>query len=131
MPQYPACCTVCGWTGDIVAPVRECGSLKCPSCNEPASQDYARKGVPAVGNRAFVGDRQISVTEGFHSGEVDEARKTYGADVGQCIQDDGTVRFPDRETQKRYMRRKAEVIKSQGRNPGEFGAKPRRPVEAP
>lgn len=111
MPNYFIRCE-CGFHGDAFAKVAELkdGRVPCPTCGQHAEQDWSQKTV-ALGGSAitFSGDRQQSITEGFHSSEVAEARQMFGETHGACIQSDGSVRFKNRDEQRGYMRRKAEI----------------------
>lgn len=111
MPLYDIRCS-CGFAGETFARVSELSTqnlVPCPKCACFASQDLSGKHVAMGGAaKSFHGQRRKSITEGFHSSEVSEARALFG-DVGHCIQPDGSVEFNDRAEQRKYMRRKAEV----------------------
>lgn len=113
MPVYSLHCQACNFHGDTFAKVAELdakGRVLCPECGQRAEQDWSAKTIaPGGAARSFNGERQTSLTEGFHSSEVDEARRMFGETHGGCIQNDGTVRFKNREEQRGYMKRKAEV----------------------
>lgn len=114
MPVYPISCSKCHFNGDTFAKVAELdqdGRVLCPECGERAPQDYSRKQVGS-GNREFHGKAQESVTEWFHPAEVAEARQTFGERAGQCIQDNGTVRFKDRAQQREYAKKRNEIERS-------------------
>jgi hypothetical protein len=86
------------------------GRVLCPECGERAAQDWSTKTVGAGGAaRSFHGGKQVSLMEGFHPSEVAEARQMFGEKHGQCIQNDGTVQFANREEQRGYAKRKAEI----------------------
>jgi putative FmdB family regulatory protein len=109
MPIYPIRCTSCHHAGEVVAPVRRCNDLTCPECGARAEQDYARKAVHNTNTR-FTGTRQKSWMEGYHPKSVEEARRLFGKDGGDCIQKDGTVLFKDRAEQQRYERKKRQLM---------------------
>lgn len=120
MPLYPIACN-CGYTGDIyqtVAQLTECdGKLECPWCHKMCDQDYSAKNVALAGSCImFTGTKRESITEGFHPKEVERARRVMGDDLGGCIQDDGTVRFRDRDQRTKWDQKKDETrAKSQDR----------------
>lgn len=110
---YPIACNKCHFHGDVFAKVADLdpdGCILCPECGSRAPQDYARKSVGS-GNREFHGKTQESITEWFHPKEVAEARQTFGERAGQCIQDNGTVRFKDRAEQREYAKRRDEIAR--------------------
>jgi len=113
MPNYAIKCDSCKFHGDVFAKVAELddrGRVLCPECGERAERDWSQKTVGAGGSAiAFNGERQTSMTEGFHPSEVGEARRMFGESHGACIQNDGTVRFKNRDEQRGYMKRKSEV----------------------
>jgi hypothetical protein len=112
MPIYCLKCK-CGFHGDAFAKVVELdeqGRVLCPECGERAPQDWSNKTIAPGGSAvAFAGAKRQSMTEAFHSSEVAEARKLFGETCGACIRDDGTVSFKDRDEQRKYMKRKAEI----------------------
>lgn len=122
MPIYPINPCPCGHTDDVFARAADSGSLKCPACGKPVTQDYTRKNV-GNGNREFHGHRRESITDWYHPTEVAEARRDLGA-AGSCVQDNGTVVFPDRQTQKKYSRAKADIMRRAGRAPETLGTRP-------
>jgi len=111
MPLYDIRCK-CGYSGETFARVSELSPsnrVPCPKCASMADQVLIGKTFALGGAaKSFHGRRRHSITEGFHSTEVGEARQIFG-DVGHCIQDDGSVVFSDRAEQQKYMGRKAEV----------------------
>lgn len=114
MPIYPIKCSHCHFAGDCFAKVSDLdgnGCVACPECGNRAEQNYAAKTV-GVGNREFYGQTQESLAHAFHPSEVTEARETFGADGANCIQSDGSVRFKDRQEQRRF-RRKWQTMEAQ------------------
>lgn len=113
MPLYQCSCASCRFSGEVFAKVAELddrGRVLCPECGERADQDWSTKTVGAGGAaRSFHGGKQVSLMEGFHPSEVAEARQLFGEKHGQCIQNDGTVQFANREEQRGYAKRKAEI----------------------
>lgn len=107
MPLYPIKCLnpECGKPSDVFIAVDQRHMLRCPDCNSLAEQDYTRKTVGVGGAMIkFTGERQESV---IHLVDPKE-RERYGT-LGSCIQNDHTVRFPDRETQRKFSRRTHEI----------------------
>jgi len=113
VPIYSLRCDGCNFHGDTFAKVSELdakGRVLCPECGKRAEQDWSTKTIaPGGAAVSFTGQRRQSLTEGFHSSEVDEARRMFGDTYGGCIQSDGTVQFKNRDEQRGYMKRKAEV----------------------
>jgi putative FmdB family regulatory protein len=113
MPLYQCSCKACRFSGEVFAKVAELddkGRVLCPECGERAAQDWSTKTVGAGGAaRSFHGGKQVSLMEGFHPTEVAEARQMFGEKHGQCIRDDGSVQFANREEQRGYAKRKAEI----------------------
>lgn len=110
---YPIACNKCHFAGDVFAKVADLdpnGHVLCPECGHRAPQDYTKKNI-ANGNREFHGQTQESITEWFHPKEVAEARQTFGERAGQCIQDNGTVKFKDRAQQREYAKRRDEIAR--------------------
>jgi len=88
----------------------------CPSCGAvDVVLPHPTENVPiwdktvVSGNRQFVGDRRNSLTEGWHPKEVGEVRTLLGDRAGACVQNDGSVQFADRDEQKHYSRRVADL----------------------
>ena len=104
MPEYPIVCGDCGYRGDVFERVSNIANLKCPGCGAAATQDYERKGVPAIGNRTFAVERRESLQEGWHPKEVSEVRRRLGERYRACVSDDGAVHFRDREEQRGYSK---------------------------
>jgi len=113
VPNYAIRCASCRFSGDVFAKVAELddqGRVLCPECGQRAEQDWSQKTIaPGGAAISFTGQRRASMTEGFHSSEVSEAREMFGEVHGSCIKDDGTVEFKNRDEQRGYMRRKAEI----------------------
>jgi len=114
MPLYPIECEKCGFMGDVFCRVSDLDKqnrVKCPDCGEACSQNLGAKIIAPGGSAiAFSGERRHSVTEGFHSSEVGEARQMFGA-YGHCIKDDGSVSFTNRDEQRGYMQKKSDIYK--------------------
>jgi hypothetical protein len=125
MPIYPIKCG-CGFAGDVFARVMEmdsAGRILCPECGERAEQQYAQKRVSS-GNREFRGDRQESITEGWHPDDVPRVQREMVAngdtEAANCIRPtDGAVLFKNRQQQQAYMRAKARIWQRVSEGPGE------------
>lgn len=106
MPNYVLKCLACEHKWERFSKVSERLDCSCPLCNGQPVIDIAAQGVPGVGNPEFHGQKAVSLMEGFHPTEVNDARRSMPA-VGHCIRDDGSVKFRDREEQKKYAKAKA------------------------
>lgn len=110
MPTYPIHPCACGCPDrEVFERAANSDKLTCRACGGPVHQDYSAKGVPAIGNRAFTGQRRMSFTEGFHPKEVGKARRAFGDRYGGCIQDSGEVHFTDRAEERGYKEKAAEI----------------------
>ncbi len=116
MPTFPLRCCQCSheWTAECERV--ELFDQACPSClhvdaavMRPSVQVPIWDKTVVSGNRQFTGDRQNSLTEGWHPAEVGEARRLLGDRAGSCIQRDGSVKFKDRDEQRAYTRSLADV----------------------
>lgn len=112
MPMYPRRCLPCDHTFEVFrTPPRGDVSMgeicRCPKCKGRTEPNFQELNITNP-NTVFVGSGQFSITEGFHPREVPKARKLM-RDVGDCIQDDGRVRFSNRDEVNRWHKRKAQI----------------------
>jgi hypothetical protein len=127
MPLYPIACK-CGFRGDVFERAANVANLICPKCLEHAEQDWAAKNI-GNGNREFHGHKRESITDWYHPSEVTEARQSLGKSAA-CVQDNGTVLFANRATQRQYQIDKADIMRRAGRDPRSLGKKPAKTVNS-
>jgi len=105
---YDVVCTSpsCGHKeSDVFCRASEFENLRCSCCGARVEQNYATKRVGVGGALVtFRGIRQESIR---HFNDPAE-RERYGS-LGQCIQNDWTVRFNDREEERKFTRRTEEI----------------------
>lgn len=116
MPTYPMVCK-CGKECELVCRYEELESKRC-ECGGELRQDYGRKRfgmavkvpaeVPKIKGRKFFGDAGYSLTEGCHPADVQKMREAFG-DVGHVWQDDGRVKYADKDEARKYAERKEEL----------------------
>ncbi len=116
MPTFPLRCCQCSheWTAECERAY--VFDQPCPGCKAVDSEVVRPvEHVPiwdktvVSGNRQFTGERQNSLTEGWHPDEVGEVRQLLGDRAGACVQRDGSVKFTDRDEQRHYSRSVADL----------------------
>lgn len=102
----------CGWTGTLAFFASENWQAPCPTCGKPV-EPRRHQNTVTDGNRRFSGEAAVSVTEGFHPGEVNLARKLMPSSAA-LIKDDGRVVFKDSKSVQRYHRELASAKRRLG-----------------
>jgi putative FmdB family regulatory protein len=100
MPIYPIKCSECGHTEDVFAKVTERHDQKCSKCGGACTIDAGRLTV-RNGNREFTTTEGESRMHFFHPDEVQHMREELGTN---CIRDDGTVVYANRQEQKKFQK---------------------------
>ena len=110
MPLYPVKCA-CGFAGESMSKVADLvdGCPLCPECGQRAEQDWSRKGAPGIARNEYHGRRRESMEIQAQPHEVQRLRALYGDKGGSCWQQDGSVKFADKDEAKRFFTRDDEI----------------------
>ena len=129
MPTYPIKCQ-CGFGGEAFCHAADLldGKPPCPECGQRAEQDWTRKGVPGMVRNEFHGRRRESMEIQAQPYEVPKLRRMYGDAVGDCWQQDGSVKFRDKDEARRFFTKDDEIRRKAADAKAERAAKGLPPV---
>lgn len=85
----------------------------CEKCGSIVRPEQHQRAIDDPGNRRFSGAAAVSLKHGFHSSEVDAARRAM-PEVADCIKDDGRVVFRDSKTSQKFSREMDRVLTRAG-----------------
>jgi putative FmdB family regulatory protein len=120
VPIYSLKCPACGHAHETFASMRQRDAITCPQCQAKGQETNWATTRIRNGNRVFHGQETESVIHFVPKKDVKYFRQAYGQ-AGNCIRDDGSVVFSDRQEERRFVKAKqqhdAEVAAQQTPDP--------------
>lgn len=113
MPIYPVICEACQQHAEVFAKSSERDAIVCPACGGATRRNWQAMKIKD-GNPEWAAREKRSLFRGCHPDEVGDYRRLIasaggkrGADVADCIKDDGSVVFDNTKQQREFDRRDA------------------------